>query len=91
MPPCSEVEGEPCEQCLRRVIGKHSVNVVQTRARSKKREWEGSIPSPVDEQPPESDSSTATGEEVSEPNEPNDETDGRPIRRRGKKKPFCKV
>ena len=88
MPPCSEVEGEPCEQCLRRVIGKHSVNVVQTRARSKKREWEGSIPSPVDEQPPESDSSTATGEEVSEPNEPNDETDGRPIRRRGKKKPL---
>ena len=35
IPPCSESNGEPCIQCQKRVIGKHNVNVVQTRARSR--------------------------------------------------------
>lgn len=34
-PPCSVKDGEPCDQCLKRVIGKHQVNAVQTRARVK--------------------------------------------------------
>ena len=33
-PPCSESNGEPCIQYQKRVIGKHSVNAVRTRARS---------------------------------------------------------
>ena len=35
IPPCSVKDGEPCDQCVKRVIGKHSINVVTTRARSK--------------------------------------------------------
>jgi len=35
MPPCSEDNGEPCRQCLKRVMGHHDVNAVTTRARSK--------------------------------------------------------
>ena len=34
-PPRSESNGEPCIQCQKRVIGKHSVNAVRTRACSR--------------------------------------------------------
>ena len=35
IPPCAMNKGEPCAQCQKRVIGKHSVNTVLTRARTK--------------------------------------------------------
>ena len=34
-PPCSVKDGEPCDQCMKRVIEKHQINAVQTRARAK--------------------------------------------------------
>jgi len=35
IPPCSLKNGEPCDQCVKRVIGQHAVNAVTTRARSR--------------------------------------------------------
>ena len=35
IPPCAELDREPCQQCQKRVIGRHDVKVIQTRSRSR--------------------------------------------------------
>jgi len=32
IPPCAELDGEPCQQCQKHVIGRHDVKVIQTRS-----------------------------------------------------------
>jgi len=34
IPPCAEVDGEPCQQCQKCAIGRHDVKVIQTQSRS---------------------------------------------------------
>ena len=82
MPPCGEDRGEPCEQCQRRVIGKHKVSVVQTRARSRQTEREE--PTPADEPSVSSSTTTAASESENESRDNIGNSQPRK-RRRGKK------
>jgi len=33
--PCAELDGETCQQCQKRVTGRHDLKVIQTRSRSR--------------------------------------------------------
>ena len=49
IPPCAELDGKPCQQCQKRVIGRHDVKFIQTRSLShaEKLKSSGDAPQPL--------------------------------------------